>query len=403
MRCIRKVTDSIYWVGGNDRRLALFENLFPLPDGVSYNSYLIMDEKTALMDTVDFSVTRQFLENIQYVLKERPLDYLIVQHMEPDHCSNIEELMRRYPNMQVVVNQKTLQMIHQFFHVDSDDRFVLVQDMDELSLGQHRLTFVMAPMVHWPEVMVTYESTEQILFSADGFGTFGALCGNLFLDENPCSGDWVSESRRYYSNIVGKYGQPVQALLKKAQSLSIRTICPLHGPVLRGDFSEILDKYDHWSRYEPEEKGVVIIYASIYGNTENAANALAFALSEQGVKNLRLYDVSNTHISYLISEIFRASHIVMACPTYNGGIYPAMQNLLHDMKALNVSNRTFALIDNGTWAPTVLKQMEAALGELKNCSIIGPSLKIQSSLKNDREEELNALASNIADSVLSKN
>lgn len=380
MHCTRKVTDNIYWVGGNDRRLALFENLFPIPRGVSYNSYLIMDEKTTLMDTVDFSISRQFIENVQYVLAGRTLDYLVINHMEPDHCANIEVLVRLYPEMKLVGNAKTVQMIKQFYEMDLEGKVIEVKEKDELSLGVHTLQFFMAPMVHWPEVMVAYEQSEKILFSADGFGTFGALNGNIFNDEMDFDRDWLDDARRYYTNIVGKYGVQVQALLKKAATLDIEMICPLHGPVWRSDLGYFIDKYDKWSRYEPEDNNVVIIYGSMYGNTENAANVLAMSLADAGVKNIAVYDASVTHVSHLIAEAFRCSVIVFATPTYNGGIYPSMESFLLDMKALGLRNRKVGILDNGTWAPTASKQVKKILEEMKEIEILG-EVSIKSTLK----------------------
>ncbi|WP_047832241.1 flavodoxin domain-containing protein [Robinsoniella sp. RHS] len=380
MHCTRKVTDNIYWVGGNDRRLALFENLFPIPRGVSYNSYLIMDEKTTLMDTVDFSISRQFIENVQYVLAGRTLDYLVINHMEPDHCANIEVLVRLYPEMKLVGNAKTVQMIKQFYEMDLEGKVIEVKEKDELSLGVHTLQFFMAPMVHWPEVMVAYEQSEKILFSADGFGTFGALNGNIFNDEMDFDRDWLDDARRYYTNIVGKYGVQVQALLKKAATLDIEMICPLHGPVWRSDLGYFIDKYDKWSRYEPEDNNVVIIYGSMYGNTENAANVLAMSLADAGVKNIAVYDASVTHVSHLIAEAFRCSVIVVATPTYNGGIYPSMESFLLDMKALGIRNRKVGILDNGTWAPTASKQVKKILEEMKEIEILG-EVSIKSTLK----------------------
>ncbi|MBS5083408.1 MAG: FprA family A-type flavoprotein [Clostridiales bacterium] len=380
MHCTRKVTDNIYWVGGNDRRLALFENLFPIPRGVSYNSYLIMDEKTALMDTVDFSISRQFIENVQYVLDGRTLDYLVINHMEPDHCANIEVLVRLYPEMKLVGNAKTVQMIKQFYEMDLEGKVIEVKEKEELSLGVHTLQFFMAPMVHWPEVMVAYEQSEKVLFSADGFGTFGALNGNIFNDEMNFDRDWLEDARRYYTNIVGKYGVQVQALLKKAATLDIAMICPLHGPVWRSDLGYFIDKYDKWSRYEPEDNSVMIVYGSMYGNTENAANVLAMSMADAGVKNIAVYDASVTHVSHLIAEAFRCSHIVVATPTYNGGIYPSMESFLLDMKALGLRNRKVGLLDNGTWAPTASKQVKKILEEMKEIEILG-EVSIKSTLK----------------------
>lgn len=399
MQSTRKVTEDMVWVGCNDRRLSLFENIFPISKGVSYNSYMIMDEKVTLMDTVDACASRQFFENTEYVLAGKSIDYLVVQHMEPDHCANIGELMSRYPDMKIVANAKTVQMIGQFFDAPAQDRVVLVKEGDTLSIGKHTLRFVMAPMVHWPEVMVTYDETEKILFSADAFGTFGALNGNIFSDEMNFEKDWMSEARRYYANIVGKYGVQVQALLKKAAELDIQMICPLHGPIWRENIEKFIEKYDTWSKYEPEDKEVIIIYGSIYGHTEQAVNVLATKLAVRGVKNIAVYDVSTTHVSELIAEIFRASHVVIACSTYNGGIYPPMDNLLHDMKALSVQNRTVAVMDNGTWAPTAGKQIVKQLEEMKNITLLENQLSIKSALKNDREADLDTFAGQIIDSI----
>ena len=402
MQITRKVTDDITWVGCNDRRLALFENLFPIPRGVSYNSYLIQDEKTVLMDTVDSSASQQFLENVAYALKGRDLDYLIVQHMEPDHCGTIVEVMRTYPRAKVVGSVKALQMIGQFYDVsgfDAEERMMAVKEGDTLATGAHTLHFLMAPMVHWPEVMVTYDEKDKALFSADAFGTFGALNGKLFSDEVDFEGEWLPDARRYYANIVGKYGVQVQALMKKAAAVDIQMICPLHGPVWRSGLSWFMDKYDKWSRYEPEDKAVAIIYGSIYGNTENAADALASRLTDKGVKDVKMYDVSRTHVSELIAEIFRCSHVVLACSTYNGGIYPPMADLLEDMKALSVQNRTVALMENGTWAAASGRLITAKLEEMKNITLLDTKISIRSALQNGRETELDAFAQQIVEEM----
>ena len=402
MQITRKVTNDITWVGCNDRRLALFENLFPIPRGVSYNSYLIQDEKTVLMDTVDSSASQQFLENVAYALKGRDLDYLIVQHMEPDHCGTIVEVMRTYPRAKVVGSVKALQMIGQFYDVsgfDAEERMMAVKEGDTLATGAHTLHFLMAPMVHWPEVMVTYDEKDKALFSADAFGTFGALNGKLFSDEVDFEGEWLPDARRYYANIVGKYGVQVQALLKKAAAVDIQMICPLHGPVWRSGLSWFMDKYDKWSRYEPEDRAVVIIYGSIYGNTENAADALASRLTEKGVKDVKMYDVSRTHVSELIAEIFRCSHLVLACSTYNGGIYPPMADLLEDMKALSVQNKTVALMENGTWAAASGRLITAKLEEMKNITLLDTKISIRSALQNGRETELDAFAQQIVEAM----
>ena len=396
---VRKVTEDIVWVGASDRRLALFENIFPIPRGVSYNSYVLLDEKTVLLDTVDASVAGQFFENLEHVLDGRKLDYLIVNHMEPDHCAMIGDLVRRYSEVQVVGNTKTFGMIKQFFGTDFAERAVTVKEGDTLVTGAHTLHFVMAPMVHWPEVMVTYDEKDKVLFAADGFGTFGALNGNIFADEVDFDRDWLDDARRYYTNIVGKYGASVQALLKKASGLEIAVICPLHGPIWRENLGYILEKYQKWSTYEAEDQAVVILYATMYGNTASAADALAGRLAAKGVKKIAVYDVSNTHVSELISEIFRASHVVFAAPTYNGGIYPVMENLLADMKALAVQNKTVALMENGTWAPTTAKQMREKLAELKNVTILDTQITIKSAMAPEQEGQLEALADAIVASM----
>lgn len=388
MYCTRKITDEIVWVGGYDRRLALFENLFPIPRGVTYNSYLILDEKVALMDTVDSSISHQFMDNITHSLAGRSIDYLIVNHMEPDHCANIEELLIRYPDMKIIGNAKTIDLIKQFYDMDIEKNIIIVKEHDVLELGNHTLTFYMTPMVHWPEVMMTFEEKHGILFSADAFGSFGALNGNLFNDELDFDNAWLSDYRRYYSNIVGKYGTQVQNSLKKLSSLDIKMICPLHGPIWRSNLEFLLDKYDKWSSYTPEEQTVALFYASMYGNTESAINILANELVEAGVRNIVVYDVSNTHVSTLVEEVFRCSHIVIAAPTYNGSIYPAMFNFLHDMQALNLQNRTVGLLDNGSWAPTANRQVVSMIESMKDMEILQPIVSIRSALKENTHAQL---------------
>lgn len=395
----RPLTENIYWTGGEDRRLALFENLFPIPRGVAYNSFLILDEKTALIDTVDSSITRQFLENIRQILQGRPLDYLIVNHMEPDHCANIEELALRFPNMKVVGNQKTLQLIRQFYDMDLTGRAITVRENDTLSLGKHNLRFYLAPMVHWPEVMMTFEETRKILFSADAFGSFGALNGHLFQDELRFEEEWLPDARRYYANIVGKYGPQVQTALNKLSGLGIKMICPLHGPVWRSNLAYLLEKYDRWSRYQPEEQSVAVFYGSMYGNTENAACLLASGLAERGIPHISVYDVSSAPVSLLIAEIFRCSHLVLACPTYNGGIYPAMLHVLQDMKALNIQNRTVGLIENGSWAPASGKAMQGMLAEMKGMALLDPVVTVTSSVREDSLKQLHRLCGSLAASL----
>ena len=402
MHCVRKVTEDLYWVGANDHRLALFENIHPIPKGVSYNSYLLLDEKTVLFDTVDWSACRQLLDNIEYLLDGRDLDYLVINHMEPDHGGSIEEILLRYPQVTIISTEKSFLFMGQFgFHLEGH-KLIEVTEGDTQTFGRHTVTFVGAPMVHWPEAMVTLDITNGVLFSADAFGSFIALDGKLFNDEVDFDRDWIDEARRYYTNIVGKYGPHVRALLKKAGGIldQIKMICPLHGPVWRSDFGYLLDKYQRWSAYEPEEKGVMIVYASMYGNTEAAVQALAAKLVERGITNTVLYDVSSTHVSYLISEAFRVSHIVLASVTYNLGIYPLMHNFLMDMKGLNLQNRTFALVENGSWASTAGDLMQKFLDEeLKCMTVLNERLSLASALNQGREEELDLLADAIADSV----
>lgn len=399
MYCVKKMTEDLYWVGGNDRRLALFENVYPIPRGVSYNAYVVLDEKTVLLDTVDNSVSPIFFENLAHVLNGRKLDYLIVNHMEPDHAATIEAVVLRYPEVRLVCNKKTAQMIKNFFSFDVDSRVHLVAEMDTLCTGKHTFAFVMAPMVHWPEVMVTYDATTKTLFAADAFGTFGALGGNLYADEVNFQTEWLDDARRYYTNIVGKYGTQVQALLKKAATIEIETICPLHGPVWRKDIGWFIDKYVHWATYTPEEDAVVIAYASVYGNTETAANILAGKLADLGVRNVKVYDVSATHASEIVSECFRASHLVFLSTTYNAGMFVNMENLVHDIVNHNLQNRTIALVENGSWAPTAGGLMRAEFSKLKNCTILDETVTIKSSLKEAQLESMDALAEAIVDSM----
>ena len=393
------IREDLFWVGGNDRRLALFENVFPIPRGVSYNAYVLLDEKTVLFDTVDKSVSGVFFESLAHVLAGRKLDYLIVNYMEPDHAATMEELVLRYPEVTIVTNAKAVAMIRQFFLFDVDARCKVVAEGDTLTTGRHTLAFLMAPMVHWPEAMVTYDATTKTLFSADAFGTFGALSGNLFADEVDFERDWLDDARRYYMNIVGKYGTQVQALLKKAATVDIDMICPLHGPVWRTNLSWFIEKYQKWSTYTPEDNAVMIAYASVYGNTENAANILASKLAARGVKKIAMYDVSATHPSVIVSEAFRCSHLVFASTTYNAGIFCNMETALLDIAAHNLQNRTVALIENGSWAATAGKLMAELLGKLKNITVLDNKLTIKSSLKEGQLAALDGLADAIAASL----
>ena len=378
MYCVRTVTDNLYWVGANDHRLTLFENIHPIPKGVSYNAYLLLDKKSVLFDTVDWSACRQLLENIEHLLNGKPLDYLVINHMEPDHGASIEEILLRYPKVAIISTEKAFLLMHQFgFHVDGHE-CIQVQEGDTFSFGKHTVTFVAAPMVHWPEAMVTFDTTNGVLFSADAFGSFIALDGKLFADEVNFDRDWIDEARRYLTNIVGKYGPHIQLLLGKAAGIldQIKYICPL------------------------EEKGVMIAYASMYGNTEAAAQALAAKLCEKGITNVAVYDVSNTHVSYLIAEAWKYSHIVLASVTYNLGIYPVMKSFLEDMKALNLQNRTFALIENGSWACKSGDLMQKFIdGEMKNMTVLNERLSMASSLGDDKAVELDALADALVESV----
>lgn len=382
MKYLRKIKDDICYIGASDHRLALFENLFPIPEGVSYNSYLILDEKTCVLDTVDSSVKNDFIESIKSGLNGRALDYLVVHHLEPDHSSVLRDVIKEYPSVTLVLNDKAFNMLKQFSNEPITCSHLIVQENSVLNLGHHQLSFVMAPMVHWPEVMVSYDLTDKILFSADAFGTFGALNGNIFNDEIILDDSFFSEARRYYTNIVGKFGNAVQVLLKKASALDIQMICPLHGPIWRKDFNHLIHLYDLWSKYQEEDNGFIIIYGSMYQHTYMACQEIALRLADKGIKNIQMYDVSKTDVSYLISEIFRCKNIILACPTYNGGLYPKMHNLIMDMQALNVSNKTIGIIENGSWASLSGKKMRELLSGLKNCTILENQLSIQTVLKD---------------------
>ena len=396
MQLSRKIAEDTYYVGSSDRRLELFENIYPIERGVSYNSYMVMDEKTVLLDTVDHSVSRQFMENVRYVLDGRNLDYLIVNHVEPDHLSSIDSIVREYPECKIVGNAKTLQFISQFYDFDVDSRAMSVKEGDVLNTGKHAFTFVFAPMVHWPEVMVTYDQETKILFSADAFGTFGALSGNLFADELDFEREWLDDARRYYLNIVGKYGVQVMNLLKKASSVDIAMICPLHGPIWRENLAWFIDKYKTWASYEAEDEGVVIVYSSIYGNTEQAMNYLALKLADLGVRNIHMYDASKTDSSYLLSECFRYSKAVFASSTYNLEIFPKMESLLLDLKAHLFQNRKVAVVECGTWALQSGKKMIDILNAMKGIEIVNEKqVSILSNAKGSVLSSLDELAENL--------
>ncbi len=398
MYCTRSVTNDLIWVGADDRRLAMFEGVYSVPDGVSYNSYLLSDEKTVLFDTVDAAVETVFLENVKHALNDRALDYIVVQHMEPDHSATLRVLLMQYPEATVVCNKKTEAMIYQFFGADFQIKTHIVAEGDILNTGKHELTFLMAPMVHWPEVMVTYDLTSRILFSADAFGTFGALNGSLFADEVDFFGDYLKEARRYYTNIVGKYGNQVQALLKKAAAVEIDMICPLHGFVWRKNIGDYLVKYQQWSRYEPEVTGVMIAYASVYGNTENAANILACRLRERGVKTI-MFDVSVTASSEIVAASFEYSHLVFASTTYNAGIFISMDELLRDLASHNLQNRTVAFIENGSWAATSGKLMKEIIESLKGMTVLEQKVSIKSALNSTQLDDIDALADAIIETM----
>ena len=398
MYCTKNIASDLVWVGANDRRLAMFEGVYSVPAGVSYNSYLLKDEKTVLFDTVDKAVSRTFFENLEHELGERALDYVIVHHMEPDHSATLSELLLRHPETTVVCNDKTAVMIAQFFGKDAVKNMQLVKEGDVLSAGAHELTFYLAPMIHWPEVMMTYDKSAHTLFTADAFGVFGALNGAIFADEVDFDRDYLKEARRYYTNIVGKYGVQVQNLFKKIAGLDIQMLCPLHGFVWRRDLGYILEKYNLWSTYTPEDKGVMIAYASIYGNTENAAEILASKLRERGVRTA-MYDVSVTPASDIIAECFRWSHLVFASATYNGGIFVTMDELLRDIAAHNLQKRTVAFMENGTWAPVSARQMAAIFAPLKNMTVLEQSVAIRSSLTEGQLAEIETLADALAEGV----
>lgn len=392
MHNTRKIKEDIYYLGASDRRIELFENVYPVSQGMSYNSYLITDEKTCLMDSVDESIRGQFLENLQYALNGRNLDYMVVQHMEPDHCSIVPELFRMYPDMKLVASLQAFKMMENFYSLQTEERRLVVKEGDTLELGKHTLKFIAAPMVHWPEVLMTYDVTDKILFSADAFGSFGAMSGNIFADEIDWDKDFKDEARRYYVNIVGKYGPQTQNVLKKASTLDIQMICPLHAHIWRKDLSKIISLYDKWSKYEAEKDSVVIFYGSIYGNTQNAAEILAMQLAENGMENVEVFDTSKTHVSFLVSKAFEYKTLVFATATYNAEIFDTVQNLITELKNHNLSNRRIGLIENGSWAPVAASKMKAQLETLKNMEVVEPVVKVVSSVTAKNVEELSALA-----------
>lgn len=386
MNNIRKLTDSLFWVGVNDRRIALFENVYPVPTGMSYNSYVLLDEKTALFDTVDASFTHDFLENVTAALNGRTLDYLIVNHMEPDHCASIADVIAAYPEAKIVCTAKAVGMMKQFFDFDMDSRAIPVKEGDTVSLGSHEITFVMAPMVHWPEVMVEYEETEKILFSADGFGKFGALSAEE---------EWTDEARRYFINIVGKYGVQVQTLLKKAAALDIQTICPLHGPVLKENLGFYIGKYLTWSSYEPEEDGVLVACASIHGNTKAAAEKMVEVLRANGASKVVFMDLTRDDMAEAVADAFRYGKIILAAASYDAGVFPPMEDFLHRLVHKNFQKRTFGLIENGSWAPCAARGMKGILEGMKEVNVCENVVSIKSTMKDTDVAKMEELAKEI--------
>ena len=381
-----KVTDSIKYIGVNDKDLDLFESQYIIPNGISYNSYIIKDEKIVVMDTVDKRKQEEWWNNLEKELNGKQVDYLVVSHLEPDHSSSIKMLTEKYPNMKIVGNALTFKMLPQFFEIDLTNKQVLVKEGDTLNLGKHTLKFYMAPMVHWPEVMVTYEETEKILFTADAFGKFGSL---------DTKEDWTCEARRYYFNIVGKYGMQVQALLKKLANLEIRTICPLHGPILKENLSYYINKYDIWSSYKPEDEGILIAYNSIHGNTKKAVERLEEILIEAGAKKVITSDLAREDIAEVIEDAFRYDKMILACPTYDAGLFPYMEKFLRHLKHKNYQNRTVAIIENGSWAPAAAKNMKELLEQMKGITIIEPIVHIKTTMSKENEEQMKELAENI--------
>ncbi|NLZ71896.1 MAG: FprA family A-type flavoprotein [Clostridiaceae bacterium] len=396
----RIINDDIYYIGESDRRLSLFENMFELPKGVAYNSYIIMDEKTALLDGIDESVSERYYENVRAVLNGRDLDYLIVNHVEPDHCSSINNILREYPNAIMVITDKGLNMMHQFYHLEYEDRVMIVGEGDQLKLGKHHLQFVMAPNVHWPEVMMTYDLTDDILFSADAFGAFGAIEGHLFVDQVNYERDWLSEARRYYINIVGRQGASVLRVFKKIGdlNLNIKTICPLHGLVFRKpeDIAMIMDKYTKWASYQAEEQGIVLVCASMYGNSQNLNDVLAGMLADRGIPNIRVYDISKTPVSEVISDLFRFSHAIFTCLTYNTELYPGMDALMRELTMLNYANRKIAYLESQSWGGRALKIAQDIFTKSKNLEEVAEPFKIKSSAAPEQLPDLEKFADEIA-------
>ena len=394
-----KLLDGLYWIGGDDERLGQFEAVHPVPEGMSYSNYLILDEKTVLMDTIDRAVEERFIKTVDHLLDGRDLDYIIVQHVEPDHSASLGEIAARHPEATIVCSAMAKRMIGQFFDEGLAERCQTIKEGDTLNIGTRTLAFYSAPMVHWPEVMVTYDAHDKVLFSADAFGMFGAMEGRLYDDEFDFESEYLPQSRRYYANIVGRYGESTLNLLEKAKTLDIELICPLHGPVLRSYIGQMVEKYTKWGSYEPEEESVAVVYASVYGGTRDVAEVLAAKLRRKGVKGVTVNDLTIDDSSYALSEVFRASNVVLASVTYNMGLFPRMATLLHDMAQHGVQNRRFSFIQNGTWAPQSGKMMRDAVDELQDCVQVGETFTIHSRMKDSQDAELEVLAQAIVDSL----
>lgn len=402
MQCAQKLTDNIYWIGSNDWDTERFENLFPIPLGVSYNSYFIDDEKTCIVDSVDDSIRQVFFDNVEFLLRGRELDYVVVNHMEPDHCSTLVELIERYPNVKLVGNRTTFRLFEQFYGRPHPENYYEVKEGDSICLGKHTLHSYTMPMVHWPEVTCTFESSNGILFSADAFGTFGTINGNIFADQLDFERVYEDEARRYYTNIVGKYGVQVQNAIKKVLPLGIKMIAPLHGPIWRTPESiqYMIEKYMHWSTYSAEKKGVVIAFGSMYGNTADMAQQLARLLSFRGITDIKIYDVSKTNPSYIIADAWKYSHLVCMAPTYNLALYLTMENLLYELKALNFHNHKVSIVGNHSWASAAMKRMvEYFTNEIKDMEIVGTPLDIRGALHQDQLKLFAKLADDIVASI----
>lgn len=396
---IRNITDDLIYIGCSDRRIRLFESAYRVPDGVSYNSYLLKDEKTVLFDTVDKYCRQQFFKNLAAGLAGRKLDYVIIQHMEPDHAALLEDIVKNYSDVKVICTSKAQAMIKQFFNFDIDSCVINVKEGDTINTGKHELQFVMAPMVHWPEVMITYDKQDKILFSADAFGSFGAINGNLYDNEVNWIKDNLDEARRYYTNIVGKYGMQVQMLLKKAAALDIKMVCPLHGLIIKENINLFIEKYNKWSLYEPEEKGVLIAYSSVYGGTENAVELLAAKLADRGIKDIKMYDVSFSDHSKVLAEAFKYSHIVLATTTYNTGIFESMETFFHKLAAHNLQNRKYVIIENGSWAATCGNLIKSGLENLKGSEILAETLSVKSTCKDEQLAQMDNIVNTIVNSL----